>query len=46
VIVDRGVLVPVGLVVGEDPVADARRFRRSEAGVCLITQKMIDALDG
>jgi glucose-1-phosphate adenylyltransferase len=46
VIVDRGVHVPEGLVVGEDPVADARRFRRSEAGVCLITQKMIDALDG
>ena len=44
VIVDRGVRVPEGLVVGEDPVADAKRFRRSEAGVCLITQKMIDRL--
>jgi glucose-1-phosphate adenylyltransferase len=44
VIVDRGVRVPEGLVVGEDPVADARRFRRSEGGVCLITQKMIDQL--
>src|SRR6201996_9560802 len=44
VIVDRGVRVPEGLVVGEDPVADAQRFRRSPAGVCLITQKMIDQL--
>ncbi|CAN7398745.1 glucose-1-phosphate adenylyltransferase [Phenylobacterium sp. LjRoot219] len=44
VIVDRGVRIPDGLVVGEDPVLDAQRFRRSEAGVCLITQKMIDKL--
>ena len=44
VIVDRGVRVPEGLVVGEDPVADAQRFRRSDSGVCLITQKMIDQL--
>ena len=41
VIVDRGVTIPEGLVVGEDPQLDARRFRRSEAGVCLITKKMI-----
>ena len=45
VIVDRGVRIPAGLVVGDDPVADARRFRRSEGGVCLITQKIIDQLD-
>jgi len=44
VIVDRGVRIPDGLVVGEDPVLDGQRFRRSEAGVCLITQKMIDKL--
>jgi glucose-1-phosphate adenylyltransferase len=31
-------------VVGEDPVLDARRFRRTEKGVCLITQPMIDRL--
>ena len=42
--VDRGVIVPEGLVVGEDPELDARRFRRTEAGVCLITQAMIDRL--
>ncbi|WCT74307.1 glucose-1-phosphate adenylyltransferase [Sphingomonas naphthae] len=44
VIVDRGVEIPSGLVVGEDPVEDARRFRRTENGVCLITAKMIEAL--
>ena len=44
VIVDRGVRIPTGLVVGDDPVADAARFRRSEGGVCLITQKMINQL--
>ncbi len=44
VVVDRGVQVPLGLVVGEDPAHDAARFRRSTGGVCLITQPMIDAL--
>ena len=44
VIVDRGVTIPEGLVVGEDPQLDAKRFRRSEAGVCLITKKMIENL--
>jgi glucose-1-phosphate adenylyltransferase len=46
VVVDRGVRIPVGLVVGEDPIDDARRFRRTESGICLITQSMIDALPG
>ncbi len=46
VVLDRGVRIPEGLVVGEDPVEDARRFRRTERGVCLITQKMIDRLGG
>jgi glucose-1-phosphate adenylyltransferase len=31
-------------VVGEDPALDARRFRRTQRGVCLITQQMIDRL--
>ena len=44
VIVEKGVRIPPGLVVGEDPVEDARRFRRTEKGVCLITQPMIDRL--
>ena len=45
VIVDRGVEIPSGLVVGEDPEEDARRFRRTENGVCLINAEMIAALD-
>jgi glucose-1-phosphate adenylyltransferase len=44
VVIDRGVQIPAGLVVGEDPELDARRFRRTEKGVCLITQAMIDRL--
>ncbi len=46
VIVDRGVRIPAGLVVGEDPELDAARFRRTEAGISLITKAMIDRLDG
>lgn len=43
-IVDSNVEIPAGLIVGEDPEEDARRFRRSENGIVLITQPMIDAL--
>ena len=42
-VIDRGVIIPEGLVVGEDPEEDARWFRRTEAGVVLITQDMLDA---
>ncbi|MCB1458537.1 MAG: glucose-1-phosphate adenylyltransferase, partial [Nitratireductor sp.] len=42
VVIDRGVKIPAGLVVGEDPELDASRFRRTENGICLITQKMLD----
>jgi len=42
-VLDRGVLIPPGLVAGEDPVEDARWFRRSEGGIVLITQPMLDA---
>ncbi|MDX6750765.1 glucose-1-phosphate adenylyltransferase [Geminicoccaceae bacterium 1502E] len=45
VVIDRGVRIPDGLVVGEDPEADARRFRRTENGVVLITQAMLDQLE-
>jgi glucose-1-phosphate adenylyltransferase len=44
VVIDHGVRIPEGLVVGEDPKLDARRFRVSEQGICLITQDMIDRL--
>jgi glucose-1-phosphate adenylyltransferase len=45
VVVDARVQIPEGLVVGEDPELDAKRFHRSANGICLITQPMIDALD-
>jgi glucose-1-phosphate adenylyltransferase len=44
VVIDRGVRIPAGLVVGEDPVLDAQRFRRTDRGICLITQPMVDRL--
>jgi glucose-1-phosphate adenylyltransferase len=44
VVIDRGVRIPEGLVVGEDPELDARRFRRTESGLCLITKAMIDRI--
>jgi glucose-1-phosphate adenylyltransferase len=44
VVIDSGVQIPEGLVVGEDAGHDAARFRRTENGVCLITQPMIDRL--
>ena len=46
VVIDRGVKIPQGLVIGEDPELDAQRFRRTEHGVCLVTQPMLDRLAG
>ena len=45
VVIDSGAHIPAGLVVGEDAELDAKRFYRSEGGVCLITKAMIDELD-
>ena len=42
VVIDRGVRIPKGLAVGNDPELDAQRFYRTANGVCLITQDMID----
>jgi glucose-1-phosphate adenylyltransferase len=39
------VRIPEGLVVGEDPDRDEQRFRRTERGICLITQPMLDRLE-
>jgi len=44
VVIDGGVKIPEGLIVGQDPILDAKRFRVSEGGICLITQPMIDRL--
>ena len=44
VVIDRSVQIPDGLIVGEDAEEDAKRFNRTEKGICLITQAMIDKL--
>ena len=46
VVVARGCRIPDGLVVGEDPEEDARRFYRTPSGVTLISQRMLDQLEG
>ena len=43
-VVDRGVRIPPGLEIGADPVIDGVRFRRTDKGICLVTQAMIDRL--
>jgi glucose-1-phosphate adenylyltransferase len=45
-IVDQGAVVPPGLVVGEDPEVDAKRFYRTRKGITLITAAMLRALEG
>ena len=44
VVVDRGVVLPDRLVIGEDPVADAARFERTANGVVLVTKAMVQRL--
>jgi len=44
VILDRGCVLPEGMVIGEDPVLDAKRFERTSNGVVLVTKKMLRAL--
>ncbi len=44
VVIDSGVRIPEGFVVGEDAELDAQRFHRSANGVCLITKSMIERL--
>ena len=41
VIVDHGCTIPEGMVIGEDPAEDARRFHRTENGVVLVTREML-----
>ena len=43
-IIDHGVNIPAGMVIGEDHDEDARRFRRTENGVTLVTQQMLERL--
>ena len=45
VVIDRGCVIPAGMVVGEDPAADAARFERTETGVVLVTREMLQRLE-
>jgi glucose-1-phosphate adenylyltransferase len=44
VVIDRGCKIPEGMVIGEDPAEDARRFERTVNGITLITQEMLDRI--
>lgn len=45
VVVDRGVTIPDGMVIGEDAALDAQRFHRSANGVTLVTTNMIENIE-
>ncbi len=44
VVIDHGCQIPEGLVIGEDPAEDARRFERTEKGITLVTREMLASL--
>ncbi|MDE4984361.1 glucose-1-phosphate adenylyltransferase, partial [Francisella tularensis subsp. holarctica] len=44
VVIDKGCDIPAGMVIGEDPIEDAKNFYRTDKGVLLVTKKMIDEL--
>lgn len=44
VVVDRGCMLPDGLVIGEDPALDAQRFERTPDGVVVVTRAMLGRL--
>ncbi|ATM05800.1 TPA: glucose-1-phosphate adenylyltransferase [Raoultella planticola] len=44
-VIDRGCVIPEGMVIGENAVEDAQRFYRSEEGIILVTQEMLNRLE-
>ena len=44
VVVDRDCVIPDGMVIGDDPAADAQRFYRTESGITLVTREMLRRL--
>jgi glucose-1-phosphate adenylyltransferase len=45
VVIDRGVELAAGTVIGENAEEDARRFHRSPSGVVLVTREMLEQGD-
>ena len=45
VVIDRGCILPAGLSVGDNKELDEKRFYRTESGIVLITQEMLDKLN-
>ena len=43
-VIDRGCVIPDGMVIGEDDASDARRFYRTESGITLVTPSMLALL--
>ena len=44
VVVDRDCVIPDDMVIGEDAVADAARFYRTDSGITLVTREMLRRL--
>ncbi len=44
VVIDRGCVIPDGMVIGEDAQLDSQRFYRSENGITLVTREMLERL--
>ena len=44
-VLDRGCVLPDGMVIGEDPEQDAQRFYRTDSGVVLVTREMLHQLE-
>jgi len=40
-VIDKGTIIPEGMVIGEDAAEDAKRFRVSEGGIVLVTPEMM-----
>ena len=43
-VIDRGCVIPDGMVIGEDDASDAQRFYRTESGITLVTPSMLALL--
>ncbi|GAP35548.1 glucose-1-phosphate adenylyltransferase [Piscinibacter sakaiensis] len=43
-VIDRGCVIPDGMVIGEDVAEDERRFHRSPNGIVLVTREMLERL--